>query len=222
MRKLILIIAITLPSILFGQNFQIEGKIRNLPLKTVYLLSYYGDRLTPVDSVKTSLKGEVKFVLKPDTPIGLYRLAFGRNKAIDLMFNYESIKFELDVIDPENTIEIIQSNENKLYHEYLQNRNYNQFKLELLQPLLAYYPITDTFFVKLKHEYNQIQNNYEKHVQGVIKTYPESFAAKIIALDRKPSVDPELPPMAQQAWLRAHYFDDKGEDFSQSSVCQAV
>lgn len=206
MKKLILIFLL-IPCISFAKDFNIQGSIKNYHSAKVYLSSVYGDKLNIIDSTLTDRNGNFQFVFGEERPNGMYRLFFANNKKIDLLFNYEDIIFESNVNNPLNGMRIKQSVENTVYYNYLLRRNYDQYRLELLQPVLMYYPKTDAFFKTISSEFNAIQKGLTEFTRDLLFRNKDTYAAKLIAMEQKPLLLPELNPQQQQLYLKEHYFD---------------
>ena len=96
--KTILLILFAVPILVSGQDGQtVKGEIRGMGVHKIYLTKYFGDRITPFDSVMTDSSGRFLFRIRPDSPVGLYRLILGRDQFIDLILNHEDI----DLVTPE-------------------------------------------------------------------------------------------------------------------------
>lgn len=207
MKKILFLITFFLPIYLSGQAYQINGTINNYHSAKIYLASVYGDKFDIQDSIKSDFSGKFTFSIPDDTPTGLFRLYFANNKTIDLILNKENITFTTELSEPVNQIKISASTENQIYYRYILKRNYDQYRLELLQPVLFYYPITDPFYQDISSQFNQIQQGLNTFTQKLLDLNSQTYAGKLIAIDRKPLINIELNPQQQQVYLREHYFD---------------
>jgi len=207
MKKFTLFIFIIIPFFLSAKEYKIQGTIKNYNSAQVFLSSVYGDKLNILDSTLTDRDGSFQFTFDQNQPNGMYRLFFANNKKLDLLFNYENIIFESNVSDPINNIVIKESVENKAYYKYLLRKNYDQYRLELLQPVLMYYPKTDAFFKTISNEFNNIQKGLSEFTRDLLFRNKDTYAAAIIAMEQKPLLIPDLNPEQQQMYLREHYFE---------------
>ncbi len=215
MKKYLFFILLFYPLFLSAENHKIEGVIKNYNAAPIFLSSVYGDKLEVLDSIQTDRNGYFMFNFNEGKPKGMYRLFFANNQKLDLLYNQEDIVFETTLADPINQIIIKKSIENKVYYDYLRRRNYDQYRLELLQPVLMYYPKTDPFFKTISTEFNRIQQGLAEFTRDLLFKNKNTYSAAIIALDQKPLLQPELNPEQQQLFLREHYFDQiKFEDES--------
>lgn len=207
MKKFILLIFIIIPFFLSAKEYKIQGNIKNYNSAQVFLSSVYGDKLNILDSTLTDRDGNFQFLFSQDHPNGMYRLFFANNKKLDLLFNYENIIFESNVSDPINSIVVKESIENKTYYKYLLRKNYDQYRLELLQPVLMYYPKTDAFFKTISSEFQSIQKGLSEFTRDLLYRNKDTYAAALITMEQKPLLLPDLNPDQQQMYLREHYFE---------------
>ena len=207
MKKFILFIFLIIPFCLSAKYYKIQGTIKNYNSAQVFLSSIYGDKLSILDSTFTDRDGNFQFGFNESRLNGMYRLFFANNKKLDFIYNFENIIFESNVTDPLNSIKIINSVENKVYYNYLIRRNYDQYRLELLQPVLMYYPKTDAFFKAISTEFNNIQKGLSEFIRDLLFKNKGTYVAALIAMEQKPLLMPDLNPEQQQLYLKEHYFD---------------
>ncbi len=208
MKNIIFLFFLSLSVLTFSQNYTIEGAIEDFPGSKIYLADFYGDQNNIIDSTQTNESGEFEFIFSQNTAVGLYRLIFGNNNFIDLIFNKENIKFTTKNTLPNDNMKIIISIENLLYYDYLFKRNLCQYKLDLIQPLINYYPKTDSFYLLVKTKYNSTQHEFNDYVNGLTQNNPNTFMSKFAAFDNPPLIEPELSPLEQKTFLRSHFFDN--------------
>ena len=91
--------------------------------------------------------------------------------------------------------------------------------MELLQPVVAYYPFSDPFYPGLKKEFELIQESLDQYIQSIVSNYSESFVAKILRIDRKPIIDGSMSPGMQKVYLKQHFFDNK--DFNDPALLRS-
>lgn len=189
------------------KSYSIEGTIDQWQGKTVYLLSYYGERKSLMDSVITGQDGSFTFTLSPDLATGLYRLHWGNQQGLDLIFNKEDIRFHTNAQEPVENMVIEASVENTLYYNYMKLDRDNQIKLELLQPLVDHYPDQDRFYQDAVKKYDQIQESQAQELASMEKDHPESYALSIFRLYQQPVLPASLDADKRLGYLKQHYFD---------------
>ena len=219
MQKLLLLLLVAMPFSISAQNHELNGRIHNQNNQYIYLYSLYGDKIQLIDSAKTSTYGQFHFDLDENFPKGLYRLGITAKDHLDIILNKENVDLSTHISDPFNKLTFNESEENNIYLSYIQKRNYDQYRIELLQPVISYYPITDPFFPSLLLEFTTIQDSLELYIDKIIKEHPHTFASTLIAIDRRPALDPMQKQMEQKTFAKLHFFD--GKDFSDTSLLQS-
>lgn len=216
MRKLLFLFLICIPIITSAQSHQLKGVIDSYNNQKIYLNSYYIDRIQVIDSTISSANGQFQFVLRDDLAKGLYQIGITKNDRLDIILNHEDIELHTDISDPFNKLTFLKSEENKIYLSYIKKRNYDQYRIELLQPVISYYPMSDPFFPSLLFEFTNIQDSLDQYINKTIKEHSHTFAATLIGIDRRPALDPLQTQVEQKTFAKKHFFD--GKDFSDTAI----
>jgi thiol-disulfide isomerase/thioredoxin len=191
--------------------------ISSLPDSKVFLASVRGDAYKIIDTAE--LKNGVCIFSFPDnTQTGMYKIIpetslsqSRRNvplKSLDVIFNSENISLKTVYPWLQDSLVILESKENKLYYDFLKQENAMQKKLELLQPLLAQYPYDDDFYGSVIKRYNSLQKDKNSLIQQTCTDHKGSIAASLIAMQKSPFLDANLPETERQAFYKQHYFDE--------------
>ena len=204
----------------FGQsNYSITGEIHGLSTKKLYLSGYYGEKLHAVDSTTTDNNGKIVLTLSPAIYTGLYRVSWGKDKFIDLILNRENVIFSTTSENPADSIQILSSSENKQFYWYEQREHLNQAKLELITPVVDYYPVKDAFYNTAAGEFESLQRSQEKVFDSLSRLYPGSYALRIIRLQKTPFLSASLTKDQRLDYLKAHFFD--GVDFNDTLLLRS-
>ncbi len=185
----------------------ITGTVHGLTAGKIWLAKYYGERLTPVDSTVSDSAGHFRILLSPSASTGLYRMSFGKGQAFDLVLNHENVNFTTNATDPADSIEFTASNENRLYYYYLRIDRMTQQKLELLTPVVDFYPENDHFYPEVISEYEQMQKERDRIYDSLNTLNSSSYAMRIIRLYRTPYLPSSLRKDDRINYLKAHFFD---------------
>ncbi len=199
-----------------AQSFVLSGRITDATGDKLLIADFYGSENRVIDSVSIDGNGAFSYRFKNNAQIGMYRLRWGGNRFMDIVFNNENITFTTHNNSIVDSLNFTESLENQLYFDYLKKRNDNEYKLELLHPLLGMYPIDDPFFEKIQTHYDKINQDLKTHVDNVTSRYPATFAAKLIKADFTPRPPASLPEEEHINYLRAKFFDNI--DFSDSDL----
>ncbi len=181
--------------------------VDNLNTKQVILYSLSGEIQTFVDSLSTVSKGLFQFNLSQQHS-GFYRLSFDNNKRVDFIYDNEDIEIETDANNILDSLKIIKSESNKIYYDFIKlNKNY-QTKTELLQLILARYPIEDDYYQTTKEKLNQVKEEYLYFVNVTAQINPNSFIARYVRSAQLPFVETEMPFDEQLLYLKTHSLDN--------------
>lgn len=171
------------------------------------LFSLSGEKSLFIDSVTVSNNNTYQFNLS-NSHMGFYRLIFNNKKWIDFIYDGNDVEIESN---SENTLaqtKIIQSEENKIYYDFINlNKDYKT-KTELLQLIIAHYPRTDDYYQSTKEKLIQTQEEYLNFVNVTSQSDPRSFIARYVKSSQLPVLNAEIPVDQQLNYLRSHSLDN--------------
>ncbi len=212
MKNLILTVLLIVPFFVNAQQRTLEGRIKGLEVKKVFISDFYGNEKRAFDSTAVDKNGSFKFTFPPGRSVGLYRLRFGENRFVDIIYNSEDISFETYASALIDSLKFNKSAENKLYFDYLNRRNETEYRLSLLDPLLSRYPANDPFYKQIVKEFTNLNAGLTDYINNLIAENKNTFTAKIVKADRVPLPDVSLVEDARADYMKAHFFDQA--DFS--------
>jgi len=183
---------------------RIEITVLNLNAGKAYLSSLSGEKVSPVDSVSPQGNGRFIFSLPAaNSPRGLYRLSFDKNKRIDFVYDNEDVCIESDASNLFDSLKIVKSESNRFYYAFIRSNKLYKTKTELLQLVLARYPGDDPYYQTTQARMDRLQEEYKDSVKSSQK-YPGSFIARYIRSAQLPVVDYTLSPDKQLVYLKSH------------------
>ncbi len=212
MKNLILTVLLIVPFFVNAQQRTLEGRIKGLEVKKVFISDFYGNEKRAFDSTAVDKNGSFKFSFPQSRSVGLYRLRFGENLFIDIIYNQEDIFFETYASALIDSLKFNKSAENKLYFDYLNRRNETEYRISLLDPLLSRYPDNDPFYKQIVKEFTNLNAGLTDYINNLIAENKNTFTAKIVKADRMPLPDVSLVEDARADYMKAHFFDQA--DFS--------
>lgn len=206
MKRLIPILFVLVSGSLIAQN-NLEGIIRNLDVPGIYLLNFKGEKSTVIDSTMADSTGKFRFVFTSNRQPGMYRVQWGKEKLVDLLWNRENISFFTNNLAPYDSLIILSSQENKIYYDFSRKDRINQGRLELLMPIVDFYPTKDSFYNLAAREMERIQTEQSRLLDSLDKMYPNSYAVRIFKLYQTPFLSTNLTKDERLKLLQQHYFD---------------
>lgn len=139
---------------------------------------------------------------------GIYRLKFDNKKWLDFVYDNEETKIEVDINHIPDSINVINSESNKIYYDFIQlNKDYKT-KTELIQLMLAHYPEEDDYYQTTKQKLIQIQRDYLNFVNITSQVNPESFISRYVRSAQLPIVPPEIPSDEHLIFLKTYALDN--------------
>lgn len=193
---------------------QIEVEISKSPDNIYYLRQYRGDKLLKIDSAKI-IKGKLKYSIKKNIIPGMYSISSGEN-AFVFFIDEPHIVFKTQWPAMQDSLKIIKSKYNNIYFSYISDRNSANKKLELLSPLLSFYPQNTDFYKSAYKEFDQVQKKLHFWTDSIIEKYPRAIVSKMIEIDMKPYVSPDFNIYQQKEYLKDHWFDNV--DFNDTAI----
>ncbi len=207
MRSFLFLIFLFSTIICCNQPIILSGTITGYPEKTIYIADFYGDQNTIIDSVRTDQTGSFEYEMSGKKP-GMYRIIYDKEKYIDLIYNREQIHFHTTFDQPQNNIEFSSSIENLLWYDYQRKKIDSQYKLDLLNPLMIYYPESDSFYIAVRNKYYAIQKQFDQYVDKLVDLNPDTYTARYIIVDKPLIIDEDVNIDELNDYLRSHYFDN--------------
>lgn len=207
MKRIIIVIFLLNSTFIYCQN-SINGTISGFENNEVLLLSLFGDNRELVDTAFTDMTGSFQMMLHEDFTPGLYAIVAGKGQLIELIYNKENIRFISTGTSSESQVQIIESVENLIYYDYLSIKGMNLYKLDLINPLLQYYPKDDDFYLESVIKVKHLQNQVIDRANQLIKENPNTLASHFIKVDKPVFAEPELDIDLQKQFIIQHFFDE--------------
>lgn len=202
-----LLVAFLLVSSISYAQYSVKGELQrhqNYPWMVLYQLQGSEQNYIAYDSIK---KGQFSIAIPINQTPGVYRLMYDvKNQAyVDFIFDNENVELTFDPIDPTKTIAFTESENNKVYQNYLRTAQPIQQQLDSLQ--VAYFSTqdkttTENLYKKKISELNTVQSNYEKLAGTKLASH------FINASKRFYEVMPVLKPEDYLTSVQSHFFDN--------------
>lgn len=202
-----------------GQN-ALEGTIRHYAGGRVYIQRIYGEKTMGIDSVVTSTDGHFRFDMPSSLVPGMYRVKWGKEEWVDLIWNQEDVRFVTSKNFPDDSLQVLSSIENKINLEYSTLDRINQKKLQYLIPLIDYYPVKDRFYESVLVEMEMVQKQQQLLLDSLTALYPKAFAVRMARVYQSPFVPALLEKEERVNFLKNHYFDQV--DFTDTALLNST
>ncbi|MEI7726166.1 MAG: redoxin domain-containing protein [Bacteroidota bacterium] len=218
MKRFLVLILLMVSGLVHAQN-TINGTIMRYDGKKIFLLSIFGEKTKTIDSTTTDATGHFTFTIINRLP-GMYRVLWTKDGSVDLVWNQEDVKFITSSKNPEDSLQIISSLENKINQTYSKLDRINQQKLQLLMPVVDFYPVKDAFYSSVTKELEFTQKAQQYYLDSLVKLYPNSFAVRVAKVYQTPFIPAGLNKDERITFLKQHYFDRV--DFSDTALLRSM
>ncbi|HNX06575.1 MAG TPA: DUF4369 domain-containing protein, partial [Bacteroidales bacterium] len=227
MKKLLqlITIGILLSGFSFAQH-TVSYQVSGLTNSKAYLLSKYGSTYKTVDSC-VATQGAIVFNHSSSQPAGVYRIAFADSLFTDIILNHENVRLSSRIGNLSDSLKILESTENQVYHEYWIISSHIQDTIDLISVAgnKIYeengHKLTPTLDSMARKTY-QLSAQLDQITNQLIIKNPGLYVTKLL----KAYVTPDWQaykktPGAKiyknkNAFLKEHYFDHV--DFSDSTL----
>lgn len=195
----------------YAQNIKFE--IVNSPEKAI-LFQLEGEKSSKIDSV-ISQDDSFQFNLDKKHN-GFYRLQFDNNHSFNFINDGLDVEISTDYKNIQESLNVINSESNKLYYEFIKRNKSYKTKNELLNIILSHYPKNDKYYNTTKERVLEIQNNYKNFINSKSQANPNSFIARYIKSAQLPIIDISIPTEEQLTYLKKYSLDNV--DFNDSEM----
>jgi len=191
----------------YSQSISIH--LSNYKAGKLIFYSLSGEKTARIDSVNSNEDGIIIYQSDPQKfHSGFYRLTFGTNKLTDFIYDGKDIELRTDLNNVLDSMEVIDSESNKLYCSFVILNKAYKTKTELLQLMLARYPKDDNYYHATQSRLTQIQNEYLEFVNVTAQKNPNSFIAKYIRSAQLPVINGSISLEKQLDYLKVHALDN--------------
>lgn len=217
MFKKLIVFLFLCPLFAWAKDYQVKIHAKDLPEGSQpILLRIYNGNLYVLDSLPTVNQEEIIFNVPADTRPGMLRAILGslpsyspmmppQPVALNFIFNRENIALNTDYKDPQNKVEVVASEENKLYFDFMKSDLVFFKKLGLLEQVVQDYPEQDDFYQRALDHYLKLQNEREKFIDKFAKVNTKTLASRIIKAQKLPILPGKLTPEERDSLFGIQY-----------------
>lgn len=188
------------------KDYEFKFQIENTENETLYLANYLGDKLYYFDTAYVDNKGTAVFTGKSIKP-GVFAVVTPGPKYFEIIVNEQKIDIETSMDDFSLNMNVIKSEENKAFYEYI---NYiNKRKQESI-PLATKYEDSATSSIDkeaLKKKIDQIDEDVNNFQNEFSKKYEKLFAPKLMAVNYNVEIPEKIDSKNRYYYYKTHFFE---------------
>lgn len=203
---------LTIP--LHGQSSNdIHVTVDGLGADTVYLANYYGSRLFYNDTIVANTDGSFTFPGKSYESCGKYAIVLPGPVFFDFMLVEEHMEFHTTLRNPQGDMEVVKSDENRIFFEYLRFINGLRAKRAPHDLVLKDSAATPQSIELARAALNQMTTEVYEFQNRIIEDPNEYLFGKYLKLLKDVQVPDapegiENPDMWRYIYYRNHFWDN--------------
>ena len=194
-KNFLLSVFITLTLSLFAQTgHKIEGTIKGVSDTSCILAYYFGDKQYAKDTAVIDENGSFKFEGEKALKGGIYMIVFPEGKYAEFIVSEQHFSFSSDINDLVGSMQLIDTQENKVFYEYMQSLASKQQKsIELKGSIEA----ATTESEKKLHEekLRKLGEEVSNFQETFIQNNPDAFFSKVLLANKEIEL-PDAPTLA--------------------------
>ncbi len=218
---LIVIFCLHINGAVNAQPYHVELTITNQPDNPILFGWIQGDDFNLIDSAKIDrTNGKLTFNFPANAHPGTYRLVFGKTtyarvmdeapQQLDLIFNNENIVIQTDFKSPVTNLNIIESNENKVWYSFLMKDNLLKKDIQDWEQVVNRYWDTGEKekAIDATGKYNQLQLEHDVFIKETVAQNLTLLASVYIKNQRRPLLDGYLTEKERNDFYKSNFFQN--------------
>lgn len=207
MSRLCMFLLLFISSFILKSQFSISGTFIGLHDDKIMLLQANGSKNDLVDSTHLNDNGSFKFIIAPELSPGSYQLLTESGVSVDMILNKENVQFVALYDGFDQQVQIIESKENLAYYEFMNLKDRNLFKLDILSNVLEFYPKEDDFYQLTTNKVLKLRDELDKKAIELIRNNPTALASHFIKFMNPVFANVEMSEEQQKEYLKKHFFN---------------
>lgn len=211
---------VLIPGVLMAQNktiapvksHKIQVQVEGLNQDTVYLAHYYGNKLYYADTTITDNKGNFEFEGRAPEACGKHAIVIPGPKYFEFLAVTEDIALKTKSSDPTRFVEVIESDENKIFYNYLKFIQERRLKAQPYEAILGDSLASESAAKEAREILTQLGDEVASEQKRLLLEEPNRLFSKYLNMVLEPEI-PEVPAQIanpqelQYRWYRDHYWD---------------
>lgn len=195
-----------------AQSQGIDVTIDGIAGDTIYLAHYYGNKMYYADTTIADMDGHVYFSGRSAEECGKYAIVMPGPKYFEFLAVEENIVIETSEKNPTGDVVIIESNENKLFYDYMDFLSVRRQKAAPHEAILSDTTATEASIMAARSVLTSFGNEVADEQRRILEENGDMLFAKYLNMVLEPEL-PEFPSNIvnvqdiQYRWYRNHYWD---------------
>ena len=197
---------------LAAQSHTIDVTIDGLSGDTIFLAHYYGDKMYYADTTVADASGHVRFSGRIKEECGKYAIVMPGPKYFEFLAVEEDIVIRTSAQNPTGDVEVIKSNENALFYNYMAFLAERRTQAAPLEAVLSDSTSSEASIANAREVLTSFGRQVAEEQRRILEEHSEMLFAKYLNMVLEPEL-PAFPPNIvniqdlQYRWYRNHYWD---------------
>ncbi|MDE0980153.1 MAG: DUF5106 domain-containing protein [Flavobacteriales bacterium] len=195
-----------------AQSHSIDVTIDGVSGDTIYLAHYYGNKMYYADTTIADVNGYIHFKGRLAEECGKYAIVMPGPKFFEFLAVEENIVIETSEKNPTGDVVIRESNENKLFYDYINFLSVRRQKAAPHEAVLSDTTATEESILAARSVLTSFGNEVADEQRRILEENGDMLFAKYLNMVLEPEM-PEFPSNIvnlqdlQYRWYRNHYWD---------------
>lgn len=170
------------------KNYKIELKIKGIEDSVLYLANYYGDKTILVDTAVRKGKNNYLFEGKKRLDGGIYIVVGEKKNTVFefLISDSQYLKFDSDMDNLIEKMEVKGSNENSLFFDYLAYSNIQFKQLKKYQQRIKNLNPNHDSIPIINKKIEELNSDIVEYKEAIIEAYPNTFISHFFLAMKSP------------------------------------
>ena len=193
-------------------SYTIKVQVEGLNRDTVYLAHYYGNKLYYADTTIADAKGNFEFAGRSAEACGKHAIVMPGPKYFEFLAVEEDIVLKSKASDPMRFVEVVKSDENKIYYDYLKFIQERRVIAQPYEAILGDSLASESAVSEAREILTQLGDEVAAEQKRLLENEPNRLFSKYLNMVLEPEI-PEVPSLIanpqelQYRWYRNHYWD---------------
>jgi peroxiredoxin len=173
-----------------GNNYHLKFDIKGLKDTTIFLANYYGQKLYYADTTQ-SKNGLIEFKGNKKLNHGMFALVLPEQNYFEFVFAENEVHMKSNIQDVNGNMQVVKSNENKIFYEYINFLNNKRQEVGGLKEQLtkAEEEGNESNITRIKEQMESVDKAVKDYQRNLVDINKGTFVSNMIRMN----IEPELP-----------------------------
>lgn len=198
-----------------SKNEYINIQVTGLSNTDVYLANYYGNRLYYADTARADAQGNFSFKGRPFNEQGKYAVVIPDKPYFDIIVGDENISLKTDTAELVGNLEIIESENNRVFYDYVRFINEMRVKREPHDMVMADSLASEGSKEKATKALIELNDQVVERQQQIVDKHGDLLFGKYVHMMMDVQIPEEIgkgesdadKKVARYEWYKSHYWD---------------